>query len=94
MTTKQARKAVFDQLQQMFEEADGRGSSALQLHLKDVAYALGAQAAIFCEPDQMPDVINDLITEFGRGIQTVIHEITGKESKIGVAVYAVNSSQH
>ncbi|WKL00868.1 hypothetical protein Q0F98_28645 [Paenibacillus amylolyticus] len=93
-TTQTSRKAVFNQLQQMFEEADGRGSIALQLHLKDVAYALGAQAAIVSEPDQMPEVINNLITEFGRGIQTVIQEITGNESKLDVAVYAVSSSQH
>ncbi|MEY8748587.1 hypothetical protein AB9M62_57040 [Bacillales bacterium AN1005] len=94
MTTKQARKAVFEQLQQMFEEADGRGSSALQLHMKDVAYALGAQAATVSESYQLPEVINDLITEFGRGIQTIIHKSTGKDTRMDVVVYAVNSSQH
>ncbi|WP_366294332.1 hypothetical protein [Paenibacillus sp. AN1007] len=94
MTTKQQRKAVFNQLQDMFEEAVAEGPRAIQSHLQDVAFSLGAQAAIVTEPDQMPQAINDLITHFGRGIQTIIEEITGNESKFDVAVYAVNSSQH
>ena len=93
MTTKQSRKAVFNQLQQMFEDAAMEGPEAIQSHLKDVAFSLGAQAAAASEPDQMPQAINDLVTQFGRGIQTIIQEITGNESKFDVAVYAVNSSK-
>ncbi|WP_426332660.1 hypothetical protein ACN9MH_15200 [Paenibacillus silvae] len=93
MTTKQQRKAVFNQLQDMFEEAVAEGPEAIQSHLRDVAFSLGAQAAIITEPDQMPQAINDLVTHFGRGISTVIEEVTGKESKLDVAVYAVSSSQ-
>lgn len=93
-TTNTARKAAFNQLQQMFEEAVTEGPEAIQSHLRDIAFSLGAQAAIITEPDQMPQAINDLITHFGRGIQTVIEEVTGTESKFDVAVYAVNSSQH
>ncbi|WP_063564856.1 hypothetical protein [Paenibacillus sp. O199] len=88
-STKQNRKAVFNQLQQMFEDAAIEGPEAIQSHLRDVAFSLGAQAAVSSEPDQMPQAINDLVTQFGRGIQTIIQEITGNESKFDVAVYAV-----
>ncbi|MDT9719169.1 hypothetical protein QVE09_09670 [Paenibacillus sp. ClWae2A] len=89
MTTKQSRKAVFNQLQQMFEDAAMEGPEVLQSHLRDVAFSLGAQAAASSDPVHMPQAINDLVTHFGRGIQTVIQEITGNESKFDVAVYAV-----
>lgn len=94
MNTKQSRKAVFNQLQQMFEDAAMEGPEVLQSHLRDVAFSLGAQAAASSDPVDMPQVINDLVTHFGRGIQTIIQEITGNESKFDVAVYAVSSSQH
>jgi hypothetical protein len=93
-TTQTNRKATFNQLQKMFEEAVIEGPEAIQSHLRDVAFSLGAQAAIITEPGQMPGAINDLVSHFGRGIQTVIEEVTGTESKFDVAVYAVNSSQH
>ncbi|HBU81729.1 MAG TPA: hypothetical protein DEF35_08830 [Paenibacillus sp.] len=92
--TKQSRKAVFNQLQQMYEDAAMEGPEAIQSHLRDVAFSLGAQAAVSSEPVQMPEAINDLVTHFGRGIQTVIQEITGNDTELNVAVYAVNSSQH
>ncbi|RAW18466.1 hypothetical protein DC345_04865 [Paenibacillus taichungensis] len=92
--TKQNRKVVFNQLQQMFEDAAMDGPEAIRSHLRDVAFSLGAQAAVSSEPVQMPEAINDLVTHFGRGIQTVIQEITGNDTELNVAVYAVNSSQH
>lgn len=88
-STQTSRKATFNQLQKMFEEAVIEGPEAIESHLRDVAFSLGAQAAIITEPNQIPDAINDLIAQFGHGIQTVIQEITGKESKFDVAVYAV-----
>lgn len=94
ITIQDRRKATFNQLQLMFEEAVSEGPEAIQSHLRDVAFSLGAQAAIITEPDQMPQAINDLVAHFGRGIGTVIEEITGNESKFDVAVYAVSSSQH
>ncbi|MDQ0658794.1 hypothetical protein [Paenibacillus sp. W2I17] len=94
MNMKQSRKAVFNQLQQMFEDAAMEGPEVLQSHLRDVAFSLGAQAAASSDPAHMPQAINDLVTHFGRGIQTVNQEITGNESKLDVAVYAVSSSQH
>ncbi|CAI6075006.1 hypothetical protein PAECIP112173_02354 [Paenibacillus sp. JJ-100] len=93
-TAQTSRKATFNQLQKMFEEAAVEGPEAIQSHLRDVAFSLGAQAAIITEPNQMPQAINDLVTHFGRGIGTVIEEVTGKESKLDVAVYAVSSSKH
>lgn len=93
-TTQKINRDVFEQAQQMLDSATQQGPAAIDTHLRALAFSLGAQAAVVSDPMVMPDVINDLITEFSRGIQTVMQEAYGVRPQMDVEVHAVTAKKH
>lgn len=87
---KTASQTTLKQVEAMFEAAVQQGPPAMETHLRDLAFSLGAQAAIVFDPRELPTAINNLITEFGKGIQTAIQEAYGVPSQMDVVVHAVH----
>lgn len=53
-------KTTFQQAQEMFAAAATQGPTAIDTHLRALAFSLGAQAVFGTHPEAMPDVVNDL----------------------------------
>ncbi len=81
---------VYTQMNLLLQEATKRGPGAIDSHFKALAFSIGAQAAVMSDPNEMPTVINDLISEFGRGVQAGMLEEHGVNGRFGVQVHAVN----
>ncbi|MGG1672889.1 hypothetical protein ACIFOE_20075 [Paenibacillus sp. NRS-1783] len=88
MTT--TSQTTLKQVESMFEAAAQQGPLAMETHLRDLAFSLGAQAAIVFDPRELPTAINNLITEFGKGIQTAMQEAHGFKPGMDVVVHAVH----
>jgi hypothetical protein len=91
---KTANQTTLKQVESMFEVAAQQGPIAMRIYLRDLAFSLGAQAAIVFDPMEMPTAINNLITEFGKGIQTATQETYGIRSQMDVVVHAVSKTRH
>lgn len=94
MTTikSQISQAVFDRLEALMDEAASFGLEGQAEYLRASAYALGAQVAVTGKPNDMPDMINDFLSEFGRGIQAGMLTAHGMSGRLGVKVYSVTKS--
>lgn len=85
-------KSTFQQSQQMYEEAAKEGQPAIDTHLKALAFSLGAQAVLTADPLDMPRIVNELMTEFGKGVQATMLEAHNMDGHFGVHVHAVQKS--
>ncbi|KGE17592.1 hypothetical protein [Paenibacillus wynnii] len=71
---------IFKQMESLLDEACQGGHDAVLAHLKALAYSLGAQVAVMSSPEEVPDKINEVMTQFGRGVQSgmlTTHGLTG-----------------
>ncbi|ODA07335.1 MULTISPECIES: hypothetical protein [Paenibacillus] len=80
---------TFDQLNDLFDAAQEQGSEGMAEHFKSMAYALGAQMAVSGKPEHMPEFINMVITELGRGIQVGLQTAHGIKNDFEVQVHSI-----
>ncbi|WP_028590325.1 hypothetical protein [Paenibacillus massiliensis] len=85
-------KGTFQQMQQMYEDATKEGQPAIDTHLKALAFSLGAQAVLTADPRDMPQIVNELMMEFGKGVQATMLEAHSMDGSFGVRVHAVQKS--
>ncbi len=73
------RKVLFDQLESALEDAYKQGPDGIIEYLKALSYSLGAQVAIVSKPEHIPDMINEVMMTFGRGLQSGMLELHGMD---------------
>ncbi|MNC43300.1 hypothetical protein MKX34_17375 [Paenibacillus sp. FSL R5-0636] len=83
------RKALFDLLESSLEGAYKQGPDGVIEYLKALSYSLGAQVAIVSKPEHIPDMINEVMTTFGHGLQSGMRELHGLNGKFNVHVNGV-----
>ncbi|MEK5238080.1 hypothetical protein NST99_20510 [Paenibacillus sp. FSL L8-0470] len=84
-----SRKVLFDQLESSLEDAYKQGPDGIIEYLKALSYSLGAQVAIVSKPEHIPDMINEVMTTFGQGLQSGMLELHGLNGKFKVHVNGV-----
>lgn len=91
MTTikEQVSQTVFNRLEALMDESARLGPEGEAEYLKSAAYALGAQIAVTGRPECIPDMMNDFLTEFGRGIQAGMLTAHGMKGRCGVRVQSI-----
>ncbi|WP_025682511.1 hypothetical protein [Paenibacillus maysiensis] len=82
-------QTIFDQLNDLFDAAQEQGPESMTEHFKSMAYAIGAQMAVSGKPEHMPEFINMVITELGRGIQVGLQTAHGINNDFEVQVHSI-----
>jgi hypothetical protein len=84
-----ALQNTFDQLNDLFDVAQKQDPEGITEHFKSMAYAIGAQMAVYGKPEHMPELINTVVTEFGRGIQSGMLVAHGLHHDFDVQVHSI-----
>lgn len=84
-----SQKVLFSQMESLLEGAFEQGPDGVIEYLKALSYSLGAQVAIVSKPEHIPDMINEVMTTFGRGLQSGMQELHGLNGKFNVHVNGV-----
>jgi len=91
MTTikQEVSKSVFDHLETLLDEATEQGAEGTIEHFKAVAYGIGAQMAIVSDPEHIPEFIDTVVSELGRGLQVGMQIAHGLNGRLDVQVHSV-----
>ncbi|MHA6484500.1 hypothetical protein ACX1C1_21620 [Paenibacillus sp. strain BS8-2] len=81
-----AGQAVFSQMESLLDKAAENGADGIHDHLMALAYGLGAQIGVMVKPGGMSDVMNAVVTEMTRGVQTGMEVCYGIRGKFDVSV--------
>ncbi|MGF7050389.1 hypothetical protein J2T13_004927 [Paenibacillus sp. DS2015] len=85
-TREKISTAVFDQLEALLNAATEQGTGGTIEHFKAVAYGIGAQMAVMGKPEHIPQFINVVVSELGRGLEAGLQTAHGLNAHLDIQI--------